>query len=62
MGPLEALSPDQLGATLGGMLCEKGHYTMRGETIRLISARRSHTKEGRLYQEIIQEGGESGGV
>jgi uncharacterized DUF497 family protein len=31
-------------------------YTMRGETVRLISARRSHQKEERIYHEIIQEG------
>ena len=30
-------------------------YTMRGETIRLISARRSHRKEERIYHEVIQE-------
>ena len=30
-------------------------YTMRGETIRLISARRSHPKEEYLYHEGIQK-------
>lgn len=37
-------------------------YTMRGETIRLISARRSHRKEERLYNEIIQKSHPGGGV
>ncbi|MBI1953717.1 MAG: BrnT family toxin [Candidatus Omnitrophica bacterium] len=37
-------------------------YTMRGETIRLISTRRSHRKEVRLYHEIIQKIRSSGGV
>lgn len=31
-------------------------YTMREDAVRLISARRSHRKEERLYHEIIQEG------
>ena len=35
-------------------------YTMRGETIRLISARRSHRKEERLYHEILQKTHSSG--
>lgn len=30
-------------------------YTMRGETVRLISARRSHRKEAGLYHEIVQK-------
>ena len=37
-------------------------YTTRGETIRLISARRSHRKEERFYNEIIQKGHPSRGV
>jgi len=37
-------------------------YTMRGETARLISARRSHRKEERLYHEVIQKGHPGGGV
>ncbi len=36
--------------------------TMRGETVRLISARRSHRKEEWLYHEIIQKGHPSGRV
>jgi len=35
-------------------------YTMRGETARLISARRSHGKEEQLYHEIIQKDHRSG--
>lgn len=31
-------------------------YTMRGQTIRLISVRRSHRREEQLYYEVIQEG------
>ncbi len=41
-----------------GRLGEKFYsciYTMRGETVRLISARRSHKKEEQLYHEIIQK-------
>ena len=30
-------------------------YTMRGQAIRLISARRSHRKEERIYHEVIQK-------
>lgn len=37
-------------------------YTMRGETIRLISARRSHKKEERLYYEIVQKSHSNGKV
>lgn len=37
-------------------------YTMRGETIRLISARRSHRKEEDLYHETVQKDYPRGGV
>ncbi len=37
-------------------------YTMRGAKVRLISARRSHTKEERIYHEIIQKGRSGGRV
>lgn len=30
-------------------------FTMRGETIRLISARRSHGKEEQIYHEAVKE-------
>lgn len=30
-------------------------YTMRGETVRLISARRSHRKEAQIYHEVIEK-------
>jgi len=30
-------------------------FTMRGETVRLISARRSHKKEEKIYHETIQK-------
>lgn len=32
-------------------------FTMRGETVRLISARRSHRKEEQIYHEAVQEKG-----
>ena len=36
-------------------------YTVRGETIRLISARRSHRKEEEIYHEVIQKKSHSSG-
>ena len=32
-------------------------FTMRGETTRLISARRSHKKEEKIYHETVKEKG-----
>lgn len=37
-------------------------YTMRGETIRLISARRSHREEVQLYREIVEKSHPGGEV
>lgn len=42
-----------------GLLSQKLYsaiFTVRGEAVRLISARRSHRKEEKLYYEIIQKG------
>lgn len=37
-------------------------FTMRGETVRLISARRSHRKEAQLYHEVIEKDRSGGEV